>query len=232
MIVSLCLSSSCATNNKVRRAYFKVTVQKTDTLVALANQFDTSWKKIIKDNRLKDGNSIKVGQVLKIYPGPKGWPTEAISPKSIKPNTKGLIYSNVKKSSFIWPVIGRLSSRFGMRRGRPHHGIDIRANRGTPIKASESGIVSFVGWKSGYGRTVIINHPHLGKSTLYAHCLKLHAKVGDRVPMGKKIATVGNSGRSTGYHLHFEIRGSNRVARDPLSYLNRDENRRLAKLSK
>ncbi len=110
-----------------------------------------------------------------------------------------------------WPVKGWLTSLFGMRKspfsGRRvfHEGIDIACRTGTPVTASADGIVSRAGIKSGYGKLVIIDHGY-GYQTYYGHNSKIFVKVGQRVKRGEKIAAVGNTGRSTGPHLHYEVR--------------------------
>jgi murein DD-endopeptidase MepM/ murein hydrolase activator NlpD len=106
--------------------------------------------------------------------------------------------------SFQWPTEGRLFSKYGPRRGRFHSGIDISAPRGTPIKAAAAGTVVRAAWRGGYGRTILVDHGN-GSMTRYAHCDKMLCRAGDSVAAGQKIGTVGRSGRSTGYHLHFEI---------------------------
>lgn len=109
------------------------------------------------------------------------------------------------------PLEGAISSNYGPRDGdglfqsrRFHHGIDIRAKSGTKIRAVYSGRVIFSGWKKGFGRLVIVDHGEL--HSYYAHCQSLHVKRGDWVDKGQWLARVGSSGRSTGPHLHFEIR--------------------------
>lgn len=117
------------------------------------------------------------------------------------------------------PVSGRISSRFGIRGGTTHKGIDIAAPKGTPIYSSSSGtvITSAYGWNGGYGNYVVINHGN-GISTAYGHCSSLVAKVGQKVNQGDLIAYVGSTGDSSGNHLHFEIR-VNGVAQNPQNYL-------------
>ena len=107
---------------------------------------------------------------------------------------------------FIMPTSGRLSSPYGSRWGRTHAGIDVAAASGTPIYAADNGIVIESEYKSnGYGKIIRIDHQN-GYVTYYAHCSALYVNVGDVVAKGDKIAAVGNTGRSTGPHLHFEIR--------------------------
>lgn len=111
----------------------------------------------------------------------------------------------------LWPVRGKISSPFGYRkhpiskRRHFHKGIDISNNSGTNIVSSGSGIVTFSGWNGGYGRVIIVSHGY-GYKSVYAHNKNNLVKVGDRVTKGQVIAKLGNTGRSTGPHLHFEIR--------------------------
>jgi murein DD-endopeptidase MepM/ murein hydrolase activator NlpD len=120
-----------------------------------------------------------------------------------------------------WPIYGRIVSRFGYRvypwRGF-HTGLDISGRYGSPIRTTANGTVSFVGWRRGYGRTVIIKHGY-GISTLYAHLSRYEVKRGQRVSKGQIICYVGNTGYVTGPHLHYEVRKWNR-ATNPVSYLN------------
>lgn len=109
------------------------------------------------------------------------------------------------------PTTGRITSKYGWRKnpfGRGtefHYGLDIANNYNTVIKAAGKGVVTFAGYTSGYGRIVIISHG-FGYESVYGHNKKLYVKVGDKVEKGEKIAAMGNTGRSTGPHLHFEIR--------------------------
>jgi murein DD-endopeptidase MepM/ murein hydrolase activator NlpD len=118
---------------------------------------------------------------------------------------------------FEYPTRGKLTSRFGTRWGRMHAGIDLAASTGTPIRAADGGKVTFAGWNGAYGYSVIIDHGG-NRTTLYGHCSKLLVSAGESVYQGQHIANVGNTGRSTGPHLHFEIR-VNGVAKNPLNYL-------------
>jgi murein DD-endopeptidase MepM/ murein hydrolase activator NlpD len=117
----------------------------------------------------------------------------------------------------------RLTSEFGMRSdpftGKPDHhgGVDIAAPRGTEIRAWRDGVVTGSGWEGGYGRTVTVKHSD-GTVSRYAHNEKNLVRVGDKVQQGETLGLVGSSGRSTGPHIHFEIR-RNGVAVDPMPYL-------------
>lgn len=110
----------------------------------------------------------------------------------------------VATGAFLMPTRGRISSRYGMRNGRMHRGLDIAASTGTSIMAADGGKVVFAGRRGAYGNLVEIDHGN-GYVTRYAHCGTINVKVGERVYKGQVIAKVGNTGRSTGPHLHFEI---------------------------
>ena len=111
----------------------------------------------------------------------------------------------------------RLTSKFGMRWGRMHNGIDMATSTGTPIRAADGGTVIFSGYSGSYGYVVKINHGG-NMVTVYAHCSKLYVRKGEKVYQGQHIANVGNTGRSTGPHLHFEVQ-VNGTPRNPFSYL-------------
>ncbi|WP_422485752.1 LysM peptidoglycan-binding domain-containing M23 family metallopeptidase [Gudongella sp. DL1XJH-153] len=106
--------------------------------------------------------------------------------------------------SFMVPTSGRLSSPYGMRGGSMHRGIDLANRTGTNIYASDGGRVTFAGYKGSYGYMIEINHEN-GYVTRYAHASKLLVRSGERVYRGQHIAEMGNTGRSTGPHLHFEV---------------------------
>jgi murein DD-endopeptidase MepM/ murein hydrolase activator NlpD len=127
--------------------------------------------------------------------------------------------SQTTSKSFIWPSKGVLTSGYGRRWGRMHKGIDIGAPIGTPIVAVANGEVITAGWNSGgFGNLVKIEHPD-GTITLYAHNNKILVRKGQIVQQGEQISELGNTGRSTGPHLHFEIHQNGKNAVNPLAYL-------------
>lgn len=146
----------------------------------------------------------------------------AAVPQVVKVGTKKATSSSYVATSstgtFSWPARGTITSRYGRRWGELHTGLDIGVPRGTAVKAADSGVVSFSGWNGGYGYCVIINHKN-GYQTLYGHNSKLKVKVGQEVAKGQTIALSGSTGRSTGPHVHFEVR-KNGVAQNPEKYLN------------
>lgn len=123
----------------------------------------------------------------------------------------------------IWPVKGWITSGFGKRAspltGEPgrHMGVDIANEVNTPIRATADGIVTYAGWEMGYGRLVAIEHGY-GYSTRYGHCARIDVKVGDEIKRGQIIGYVGSTGRSTGSHLHYEVR-IHGMPVDPEKYL-------------
>jgi murein DD-endopeptidase MepM/ murein hydrolase activator NlpD len=124
---------------------------------------------------------------------------------------------NGNEIDFAWPVDGPVLSGFGRRRGGWHAGVDIRAERGTPIRPAAPGVVIFSGWETFYGKIVRIEHPN-GFVTLYAHNLENLVQVGDYVDTDTVIATVGRTGRASADHVHFEIR-RNGMAYNPTHLL-------------
>lgn len=122
-------------------------------------------------------------------------------------------------NGYIWPAKGVLTSRFGPRWGRMHKGIDIAAPVGTPIFAAASGEVISAGWNSGgYGNLVKIRHAD-GSVTFYAHNSKIFVASGQYVEQGQQISAMGSTGRSTGPHLHFEVRPGGGDAVNPIAFL-------------
>ncbi len=118
---------------------------------------------------------------------------------------------------FLMPTRGSITSRYGVRWGRMHSGIDIAAKTGTPINAADGGKVVYSGKRSGYGLMIEIDHGN-GYKTRYAHCSKLLVGVGEKVYKGQHIANVGNTGNSTGPHLHFEVL-QNGKTQNPSNYV-------------
>lgn len=116
---------------------------------------------------------------------------------------------NVLPSS--WPVMGRLGDGFGHRsdpfsgEGAMHTGVDIATTYGTPVKATGDGIIRHASWFAGYGRCVIVDHGN-GYQTLYGHLSKIDVMEGQEIRQGESLGRVGSSGRSTGAHLHYEVR--------------------------
>jgi murein DD-endopeptidase MepM/ murein hydrolase activator NlpD len=135
----------------------------------------------------------------------------------------GPVPRNSRLVPSLWPVIGPITASFGERQdpftGEPafHPGVDIGAPYGTPVLATANGVVVYAGWEEGYGRLVVIDHG-FGISTYYAHLSSFDTQVGTQVDRGQVIGYVGDSGRSTGPHLHYEVRINNTPV-NPWRYL-------------
>ena len=120
----------------------------------------------------------------------------------------------------LWPLYGRIASFFGYRVfpwSGFHSGIDISGSYGTAVKATADGVVTFAGWQNGYGKTIVVDHGY-GVSTLYAHCSRFSVNQGARVKKGEVICFIGNTGYTTGPHLHYEVRRNDRAV-NPMAYL-------------
>ena len=130
----------------------------------------------------------------------------------------------VEKYPFYHPIqsASRFTSGFGPRWGRMHNGTDFAAPHGTPIRSTADGIVTYVGWQSAYGRLIKIKHD-FGIETRYAHLSKFRVKEGQRVSRGQHIGDMGNTGRSTGTHLHYEIRIGGKAI-NPMKYIKAAKN--------
>ena len=112
---------------------------------------------------------------------------------------------------------GRWTSGFGPRGRSMHNGLDIAAPRGTPIYSTADGVVTFAGRQRGYGRVVKIRHA-FGFETVYAHLSRARVKMGQRIGRGDRIGDMGSTGRSTGNHVHYEIRIDNKPV-DPVKFI-------------
>jgi murein DD-endopeptidase MepM/ murein hydrolase activator NlpD len=197
-----------------------------DKIESVAKRYQVSVDKIRKVNPTVDLVSLKTGNEI-FLPGARpeaiaeSYVAEKKSISSAGKNSKGSIQKTSR--SFRWPVMGKINSPFGWRR-HPitrrrdfHTGLDIKASRGTVIRSSREGQVVYSGWMGGYGKVVVVEHSG-GQSTLYAHCSSLLVKQGTKISVGQNIARVGSSGRTTGPHLHFEVRNGNSPV-NPLQYL-------------
>ena len=194
------------------------TVQKGQTLYRISQAYEIDLGVLRRVNHIRDPSKIKEGMQLWI-PGasrvrnvPKASSPSRSAKKKKAPTVKP------RRGILIWPTKGTLTSSFGKRNGRKHEGIDIAAPKGTPIYSAADGEVVFSGWgPTGYGKMVIIKHQH-HLTTVYAHNSKILVKKGVRVKQGQKISLMGSTGRSTGPHLHFEVR-NNTEPKNPIKYL-------------
>jgi murein DD-endopeptidase MepM/ murein hydrolase activator NlpD len=187
-----------------------------DTLSSLAGKYKVDVNQIVgyADNELPDAAAaLKIGSQLVIPGGTKPFitpqvPTGALVVEVPAGATKG-------SGSFSWPTSGNITQQFW----GGHRAIDVGSWVGAPAKAADSGYVVLAGggWNGGYGNHVIIDHGN-GFTTLYAHLNSIFVRPGESISRGQQIGTVGNTGNSTGPHLHFEIRYQG-APRNPFNWL-------------
>ena len=212
-----------------------------DTLFAISRQYRVAMNRLAQLNGLMPPYKIITGSHLRL-PGTlveftqKQTLSENKTPpvKSLLnavPRTQTKMDIKIKRADvklprseggFIWPLQGRVVSRFGVKgKGLHNDGVNLAAPRGTPVLASQSGIVAYAGNQlRGFGNLVLIKHFN-GVMTAYAHNEKLLVSPGDRVRRGQHIAKVGSTGSVASPQLHFEIR-SGRQPIDPVKFLKRN----------
>lgn len=195
-------------------------VKKGQTLYSIARAYGLSTKELQEVNGIRDPSELDVGHHLWI---PNATQVVHVAPTTPRVAKKKKTATRKKTAAsrrkLMWPVKGGvLTSRFGTRNGKNHHGIDIGARRGTPIRAAKEGTVKFSGWgPTGYGLMIIIKHPG-NLTTVYAHNSRNLVKKGSPVKRGQMIARVGKTGRATGPHVHFEVR-NDAHPKNPLLYV-------------
>ena len=206
-----------------------------ETLEDISKKYSVSLEDITSLNNLQE--EIFVGQTLYIDLGEykERWididlsgGRNISSGKRIIKGRGSLITANKKViddiPNFIWPIVWKgATSEWGYRKDPitgakkvKHSGIDLRAGIGTPVYSPESGIVRSAGWMKGYGRIVIIDHEN-GYSTRFAHLNEYLVEIDQVVEKGNLIAKTGNTGRSTGPHLHYEVR-KDEIPLNPLEF--------------
>lgn len=177
------------------------TVEAEDTLWRISNLYGVAVGQIMGANHKTD-ELLSIGEKI-FVPGGR---YRAVESSSRAGNTR-----------FAWPAAGELSSPFGYRWGRVHTGIDIANDVDTPIAAARGGRVAFTGWQGGYGYTIVIEHSN-EYSTLYGHLDSFAVSPGQYIQAGQVIGYMGDTGNSTGPHLHFEVRLGG-VPVNPMLYL-------------
>jgi murein DD-endopeptidase MepM/ murein hydrolase activator NlpD len=198
------LSQLYALENKVRNMVGLKNVAKENNLLKVSRSFDRTNSYIDGSGFYSDlTNDKSVDEITNLIDLQKD-----NYDNFIKELEKQLKYLECRPDK--WPVSGRITSKFAYRihpisgKRQFHDGLDIANDSGTKIVAAGSGIVTYSGWNGGYGRVIIISHGY-GYKSVYAHNRKNLVEVGERVKKGQVIAELGNTGRSTGPHLHFEV---------------------------
>lgn len=191
-------------------------VKKGDTISKITDKYDAELEDTLIFNGLSKGDGLKQGDIIFV---PNGIVKTVVASKPKTSSGGGVVYSNTKAPAgyYIRPVSGIVTSPYGSRRGGFHYGVDIGNKRGTSVVAAAGGIVTKVvaGCKEGvkncggrYGNYIVIQHSN-GTKTFYAHLSSTSVSVGQSVSQGEKIGGLGNTGRSTGPHLHFEVENAN-----------------------
>lgn len=205
-------------------------LKKGETLYSISKLYQTDVDKLKKINSITDETKLKEGDYVFVpdVKAPATWESTSQIDHS-KMKKEGSDKSESKSvpsertavkgppSKFIWPAQGVVTSKFGIRWGSKHEGIDIGCPQGTEVFAANTGKVIFSGERGGYGLVIIIQHDN-DWFTIYAHNSKNLAEQGANVKQGEKIALSGKTGRATGPHLHFEVRQGVKPV-DPLEYL-------------
>lgn len=183
-----------------------------ETVSLLASRYGIPQDDVVEINGLGDADRLEAGREI-FLPGATAARTGegATAPAPLP------VVVPAADPRLRWPVRGEISSRFGERWGKQHEGIDIAAPEGTPIVAAAAGRVVYSGEMRGYGNVVLVEHAG-GWVTVYAHNDENLVDEGDEVSAGDEIARVGQTGRATGPHLHFELRRGV-LPLDPTRYL-------------
>jgi murein DD-endopeptidase MepM/ murein hydrolase activator NlpD len=198
-------------------------VKRGDTLWRIAQRYDTSVEALARANDGVDAYALRVGQKLWIPKGGVGsgkGGTSSVAPRTLERRPREYDRDCAElarrdRLAFEWPLLGRLTSRFGEERGRRgHDGVDLVADEGTPIRAAEGGDVVYADDDLGdYGKVVVLRHAG-GWATVYAHNRRNLVDEGSFAEKGDAIAEVGDTGNASAPHLHFEVRRRN-APRDP-----------------
>ena len=222
-LVALCLIAPLLTSCAAREprtigVYHQV--RPGQTLFRIAKTYGVEMKELSRVNRISDPADIEVGDRLFI-PGAR----RVLEVPSYRPEETAMIErqlpargSAADRLQFMWPVQGKIISRFGGKNEDKNNGIAIAAPQGTPIRAAEQGKVIYSGAElRDYGNLIVIDHEG-GFATVYAHNQMNLVKRGARVSKGQVIAKVGMTGIAETPYVHFEIRHEAK-AKDPLAFL-------------
>ncbi len=188
------------------------------SLEAIAVTFDVNVAELINYNDLGDVTELPADLMLELPPSADQETRAALATAS-RQGGREVITPQPKEGPWQLPLKGyTITSPYGERHGEFHHGIDLALDAGTVIQAAKGGVVTFAGWKNDiYGYMVTLQHQN-GYVSNYAHCSRVLVEEGDRVEGGQGLALVGETGRATGPHLHFEIKLDGEI-QDPNDFL-------------
>lgn len=192
-----------------------------DTVALIAERFHVPIADVEEINGVDRRDPLVLGRLI-FLPHARHPSSRPAATASSRPDTNASSQPapTASSASLRWPVTGGvLTSAFGRRGKRVHEGIDIGAREGTPVLAAAAGKVIYAGsGLKGYGHMVILQHNKGGLVSVYAHNKRNLVREGQELRAGEVLAEVGNTGRSTGYHVHFEVRQGDKPV-DPLRYL-------------
>ena len=230
MLVTACGIQGYAPNDVEPRHPIYHVVKRGETLWSLGEQYKVDHQRLMLLNGINRPETVYVGQKILIgyLRAPANHPLGNATKKTAKLGTVSGIPGGGSKGLLMWPVtVGRLASGFGPRADTFHDGVDISAPEGTPVFAAHSGKVEYADDDlSGYGKVLIVRGDDQ-LYTIYAHNSRLLVAAGERIKRGQEISQVGNTGHSSGPHLHFEVRLKDTrgrvVAVDPLPLLQQNQ---------
>ncbi len=193
-------------------------VERGESLYRIAKAYGVTPEELARVNGIRDTGRIEVGQVIVVPRARRALPVGVITPESARGDRPAPPELPRGPSPFVWPVeAGVVTSPFGPRGDTHHDGIDIGSREGAPVRAARAGRVLYSDHLRGYGNLIIVAHDD-GYATVYAHNRENRVRPGAEVRQGEVIALVGQSGKTSGPNLHFEVRKDN-IARNPLFYL-------------
>jgi murein DD-endopeptidase MepM/ murein hydrolase activator NlpD len=195
-------------------------VSRGETLQDIAKRAGVPAEDILEINGLSRPEEVKPGRLIFVLT-PQGAPGRPSAEATAAPHAGA---TPPPSGRLRWPLANvprNVGSPFGTRDGRAHEGIDLPAPTGTPVIAAADGEVVYAGdGIRGYGNLVVLQHPG-DLLTVYAHNSAVYVTQGQAVRAGERVAAVGQTGRATGPHLHFEVR-EGQIPRDPMTYLSQD----------
>jgi lipoprotein NlpD len=193
-------------------------VQRGESLYRIAQAYGVPHQTLARLNHLENPDRIEVGQLIVIPNARRELPVGTITPDRARADPPAPPELPAGPSPFVWPVAaGAVSSEFGPRGHTHHDGIDISSPEGTPVRAARAGRVLYSDRLRGYGNLIIVEHDG-GYATVYAHNRENRVTTGTAVRQGDVIGAVGQSGKTSGPNLHFEVRKDN-IARNPRFFL-------------
>lgn len=193
-------------------------VTRGDTLSGIASKYETDMQSIVQyaaNGMTSINDALPIGKEIVVPDGSKPYVAPTVGGASTAYSVARPTSALAGSGNFSWPAAGYVSQGYW----RGHPAIDIAGWLGAPVTAADSGYVVLAGggWNGGYGNYVIVDHGN-GFTTLYAHLNSIFVKPGETVSRGQQVGTMGNTGNSTGAHLHLEIR-YNGVPYNPANYL-------------